>query len=771
MSDEMKSPACRAQAGPQTDLSTGVEQANKMYTDDGQKAIQSLRTLIPSGPINIVTANVENFGATIKTRTFIDDKAMQKWIIAEEERGRDVYLQVNECDASQDGDGKRPSKPNVTHIRGVHLDFDFKDVGAGLDPAEKQKQENAAFERIRDGKRLGADGKDLPPTALNLSGGGFHGFWQYKEPVPATPENIARTEAICRNVLTTLKAGGATQDISRLLRVAHTTNFKPGRNRAKVRPVIEDGPRYSPDDFGTSAELPLDKKRVEHNHEGKEPVYLDDLHELGLDVSQHADTLALICWPPDADCSLDNEEKQYLLDPGQRSERVKSVVERLILAKIPSEIIVGVISDERWPVSDHVREVGAKRAGGITAYAWYQLRDHAPEELVFEPTLVSLTPIPDDLPPMPSLVQGLLIDGAVTVLGGRGGVGKSLLQIHTAVGVALGLPTLHWPAPREPRRVLMLNSEDDTREKQHRLWAVCQQMGVEPADLTGKLFTLTQTRIELFQATFDEKGKRQIETTPFYDRLKKLIKDQSIGLLIVDPMAELHVGLDENSNMEMKEVMIGLRVMAQELAIPVMVAHHTRKGYAADGQEQDAFRGAGAIINAARVAVLMESLKKEDAANLIGKNEKREDFVVVSDAKQNYFAKEAARMVKFVTHQHPTAGVRAALVKAEIEELPPDTPPEALPEREAILDLLRERRDTGNRPFYTNAKAKKDGRLDAAIMEVVGLSKNATATAIKVLERSGLIVRTRWETPNRESVEVWRLGKEDAGFEFEDIPF
>lgn len=763
MSEQMKSPACREQAGPQTDLSTGAEQANKMYTDDSQKATVWPRTIAPSGFINVVTAYAEKFGATVQTRTFIDDEAMQAYIDAEHGKGREVYWQPNECD-DRDYPGARPTKDDVTSIRVLHLDLDFKDYfGANREPSQAEK--DALFQRLLRGQGLGPNGEDVPPTAIVASGGGFHVYWVLAEPLPKTDATTACVESINANIAKVYRAGKGTQDISRLLRVAGTTNFKPERNRAKVLDCGGSGKRYSLNDFAQLSGLPLDKKKVEHKHEGKEPVYLDDLHELGLDVSQHADTLALICWPPDAGCSLDNRDKQYLLSPDKRSERVKSVVERLILAKIPSEIIVGVISDERWPVSAHVLD-----NGGVP-YAWRQLRDHAPEELVYEPTLVSLTPIPDDLPPMPSLVQGLLIDGAVTVLGGRGGVGKSLLQIHTAVGVTLGLPTLHWPAPREPRRVLMLNSEDDTREKQHRLWAVCRQMGVEPADLTGKLFTLTQTRIELFQATFDEKGKRQIETTPFYERLKKLIKEQSIGLLIVDPMAELHVGLDENSNMEMKEVMIGLRVMAQELAIPVMVAHHTRKGYAADGQEQDAFRGAGAIINAARVAVLMESLKKEDAANLIGKNEKREDFVVVSDAKQNYFAKEAARMVKFVTHLHPTAGVRAALVKAEIEELPPDTPPEALPEREAILDLLRERRDTGNRPFYTNAKAKKDGRLDAAIMEVVGLSKNATATAIKVLERSGLIVRTRWETPNRETVEVWRLGKEEAGFEFEDIPF
>lgn len=734
-----------------------------------EKSVAWLRQIAPSGLINIVTASREF--SEIETRSFSDDAEMAAFIARQGSAERGTYWQVNECSAAADGNGTRPTKSHVGLIRVLHLDYDFKDIDPNglMTPEYVEQLKDQLLTRLIEPKGIPA------PTFVVSSGGGFHAYWVLEQPLEATPENIALAESINADIATRFGADPSTRDVSRLLRVPYTTNFVKASKRAngrvdgKVAVLWREGDLVSTADFpAPKAELPLG--RATHQHEAKPPVVLggDGLHELNLEVEKHADTLALICWTPEvvaAGWRLDNPDKQYLLQPTKRSERVKSVVERLILAKIPSEIIVGVITDERWPVSAHVLD-----NGGL-AYAWRQLRDHKPEELVHEPELVSLTPIPDDLPPPKTLVEGLLIDGTLTVLGGRGGVGKSLLQIHVAVGVALGLPTLHWPAPKEPRRVLMLNSEDDQREKQHRLWAVCQQMGVNSAELDGKLFTMTQARIELMEATFDNTGKREVKPTPFFDRLKVLIKSQNIGLLVVDPMAELHVGLDENSNMDMKELMIALRIAAVQLAIPIMIAHHTRKGYAADGQEQDAFRGAGAIINAARTAILMEALKKEEADAIVGKNDKRENFVVVADAKQNYFSKEGARMLKFVAHQHPSAGWRAAFSVPNMESLPPNAPPEALEQTEQILDLLRERRDTGNRPFYTSAKTKKDGRLDAAIMEVIGLSKNDTAAAITILERAGLIVRTKWRNDKREAVEVWRLGKEDAGFEYEDVPF
>lgn len=717
--------------------------------DDQEKAVAWVRQWAPTGTITLTAADPE--WKRISTISSPRDDALQEFI-KEWNGKRGLFLQVNETKSrlwvDEHAKPIRPGKEHITFLRGLHIDMDVQTRPEVL---------AMTLESIRPSIL----GHTLKPTFVNDTGGGFHAFYRFPEPLPATDENIALVEGLNAMLIEQLKGDKGTHNVDRILRVPFTVNIPKqskvdlyGRVPARVMPSYRSEDNV---DITTLKATPAEQRKVAAStkHDVVEVPSVTDIEQLGLSIDKDSDwdLLALIAWTPglgigfEQPPELHDSDKQYLFElpgpdtKGKRSERVKAVVDRLLRRKVSAEKIVGTLMNANWGLYEHVKD-----NGGLS-YAWHQLRHEA--EPVRSPKLVPLTPIPDDLPPAPVLVPSLLLDGKVTVLGGRGGVGKSLFQIHAAVGVALGVPFLGY-TPKEARKVLIINTEDDFREKQHRLFAVCKEMGVEPADLNDKLFTMTTERVELFEAKFDDKGKRTIEPTPFCKELEELIKSEGIGLIMVDPLAEMHLGLDENSNMDMKELVIGMRVIAGRHNIPCLVAAHTRKGASSDGAEQDAIRGGGAIVNAARVAVLMEPMTKEAADRLLPKNAKHEEYVIVTDAKQNYFRRNGERVLQFIDYSHPTAGSRGAF---RVPVFSASTP-EAWEHTATVLAEVQAR--MSDRPFSTATTGKSDHRLDSWIAANCPDTRKAdVAGLIKALEAAGRIRRATWIDAGRDRRDVW----------------
>lgn len=732
--------------------------------DDHIKGISSLRqSWAPTGPITLTAADPEWKAFTSITSS--DDGVLSSFV-KQWNGKRGLFFQVNETANFQGGEGVRPAKKDVTALRGLHLDADVKTLPEVFEMTARSIQE--LILNPPDG---------LPkPTLLTATGGGFHGLYRFPEQLPATLDNIALVEGLNRLLEGTFVDPDGTHNVDRILRVPYTVNL-PKEQKRRDHGRVPSRVELIECNSGTvdvsklrAVPPPAPTSKALTKHQVVDVPIVTDVAELGLALDRDADwdLLALIAWTPglgygfEKPPELHDSDKQYLFEQpgvagkGKRSERVKSVVDRLLKRNVSAEKIVGTLMNPNWGLYDHIKD-----HGGLS-YAWHQLRHEA--EPVRSPKLVALTPIPDDLPPAPVLVPSLLLDGKVTVLGGRGGVGKSLMQLHIAVGVALHVPFLGYE-PKEARKVLLINTEDDYREKQHRLFAVCCEMGIDPDALNNKLFTMTTDRVELFEAKFDENGKRSIAPTPFCIELEELIKAEGIGLIMVDPLAEMHLGLDENSNMDMKELVIGMRVIAGRHNIPCLVAAHTRKGTATDGAEQDAIRGGGAIVNAARVAVLMEPMTQEAAERLLPKNAKREEYVVVTDAKQNYFRRNGERVLQFIDYSHPTAGPRGAFRVPVFDASTPDT------WKHTAYVLAEVQARMADRPFGTGTTGPKGNRLDAWIGDNCPDTRKADVVGlIKALEAAGSIRRAKWMDGKREVKEVWAVPGVELPNEVGDLP-
>jgi len=82
------------------------------------------------------------------------------------------------------------------------------------------------------------------PTAVIHSGGGFHCYWVLEKPLPVKKYGVDAIEAVNKFFSQQLGGDPGTQDISRVLRLPGTYNFKLPDNPRPVEIVCLDGPKY-----------------------------------------------------------------------------------------------------------------------------------------------------------------------------------------------------------------------------------------------------------------------------------------------------------------------------------------------------------------------------------------------------------------------------------------------------------------------------------------------------------------------------------------------
>lgn len=147
--------------------------------------------------------------------------------------GVDVYFGVNPRT------GGRGRKENIHYLTVFHVEVDYGGDGHKKDSVHKTY--NDAYNAINEFTPR--------PTLINHSGGGFHCYWVLKTPVAVKEIGIDVLENINKSL--SLKLGGdiGTQDISRVLRIPGTYNFKLENNPREVTVILDNGQKYLFEDF------------------------------------------------------------------------------------------------------------------------------------------------------------------------------------------------------------------------------------------------------------------------------------------------------------------------------------------------------------------------------------------------------------------------------------------------------------------------------------------------------------------------------------------
>jgi hypothetical protein len=312
------------------------------------------------------------------------------------------------------------------------------------------------------------------------------------------------------------------------------------------------------------------------------------------------------------------------------------------------------------------------------------------------------------------IVPGLLLRRHLTVLVAPSASGKSLLTIQIEIACALQMSFAKWE-PRQACKVLGINAEDDTDEQKRRLCAAATAMGVNQADLVGRI-KLADNPAGVVLAKFDNRTKTLIRT-PLMDELIATINALQIDVVIVDPFAETFEG-DENSNSELKWAAMLWREVARRTNSAVCLIHHTKKYSGRMAGDVDAARGASALIGVARIVSTLFPMTDKEAAAMEIDDAERTKFVRYDDAKAN---------LNLITGQARWFEKRTYTIGNKTDDLPGDdvgylmpwTPPGPLDgvDAETITKIL-DRIDLGqigddNKPMgvpYTiRNNASKDG--------------------------------------------------------------
>jgi len=220
------------------------------------------------------------------------------------------------------------------------------------------------------------------------------------------------------------------------------------------------------------------------------------------------------------------------------------------------------------------------------------------------------------------------------------GVGKTTFTANVALAAATGSKDILGFDVKEPCKVWMINGEDDEIELQRRLLAAAQAHAVDPHAIKDSIFLTGAAASPILLTTRSKERYGALDRGKAIDEIKAFILAKGIGILIVDPLAELHEG-DENDNSEMRAVMATLREIAVDCNAAVFVVHHTRKPPAANAEGHagslDSARGGSSWGGSVRTAFTLMHMTEADAKAYGIDPDKRGDYVRLDDAKANLY--------------------------------------------------------------------------------------------------------------------------------------
>jgi len=237
--------------------------------------------------------------------------------------------------------------------------------------------------------------------------------------------------------------------------------------------------------------------------------------------------------------------------------------------------------------------------------------------------------------PRPWLMDRLLMLEKVSMIAAAGSAGKSTLALSIAIFGALGLDFGTFKTHR-PFNSVIFNGEDDIEEMSRRLQAICATYNFDYQEVRKHLYLLSYEEIELKLVT--TAGRVPVKNDAVVQYLNELCAHESVGLLVLDPLVDVH-DCDEGDSTQMNKVMAVAQGVAKTSCTSVLIMHHSTKsgGERQEGRigNADIFRGSSSIINKCRAAFTLMDASQDDTEQYDIQDSERHAWVRMDDAKMN----------------------------------------------------------------------------------------------------------------------------------------
>ncbi len=185
-------------------------------------------------------------------------------------------------------------------------------------------------------------------------------------------------------------------------------------------------------------------------------------------------------------------------------------------------------------------------------------------------------------PPIDWIVENLFSAGSVSLVVGEGGSKKTWSMLDLAVCVATGNKWLNFVTKQAP--VLLIDEESGPHRLARRLGDVMR--GHEAAANTPIRFICMA-------------GFNYLKEQKHLDALQWEILCNRAGLVVVDALADVMIGGDENAVKDVQPVFHGLRAVADATGAAIVVIHHANKG--------GGYRGSSAMHGAVDLMLMVDS--------------------------------------------------------------------------------------------------------------------------------------------------------------------
>ncbi|CAM3552168.1 AAA family ATPase [Paracoccus nototheniae] len=179
-----------------------------------------------------------------------------------------------------------------------------------------------------------------------------------------------------------------------------------------------------------------------------------------------------------------------------------------------------------------------------------------------------------DVPAREWLVPDMIPSGTVTLLGGDGGTGKSLLALQLAKAVATASRWLGYQTASGP--VLFISAEDDDDELHRRTSDIVRATGGHFSDLDR--LVLRSLAGEDALLAFLDRQSGVLSPTSLYAEIEARIEEEKPVLIVLDTLADLFPG-NENDRAQARQFIGLLRGWAiRHSCAVVLLAHPSLSG-------------------------------------------------------------------------------------------------------------------------------------------------------------------------------------------------
>jgi RecA-family ATPase len=287
------------------------------------------------------------------------------------------------------------------------------------------------------------------------------------------------------------------------------------------------------------------------------------------------------------------------------------------------------------------------------------------------------------LPPREWLYASHYQRGQVTATIGPGGAGKSSLDLVEAVAMATGRNLL-GEQPTLRCRVWVHNGDDDKKEMDRSIAAVCRHYKIPLTELEGWLFVTSKSDTDIKLGV----GNGTLTTNrDAIDAIQSTILQNQIDVFTAEPLVTLH-GVPENNNTHMNAIVHLLGGIADSCDCAIEICHHTRKLLAGNEEyNTDDGRGASAIRDAVRGSRVLNTLSRNEAQDAGIEEQERAFFFRIDRGKANYLPPAAKATWRKFENVELLNGDQVGVVS--VWEFPGRDGAPASPEREAAAQKAR----------------------------------------------------------------------------------